>query len=137
MHQAVRYLEKVYFGYDAGQFFVRLDFAGGLKKLPPQVSVRLQFISPQECRLTMDRTGGQWGCRSFTSQIPGQTPTAAGGKILEVGVPLKALNLEEPDEVRFFVTLVEGERELERFPSTGFLLVPVDPIGLDPQEWIV
>ncbi len=137
MHQAVRYLEKVYFGYDTGQFFLRLDFAGGLKKLPPQVSVQLQFFSPKECLLTMDRSGGQWGCSSFTSRVPGQTPTAAGGKILEVGVPLKALNLEEPDEVRFFIKLVEGERELERFPATGFLLVPVDPIGLDPQEWIV
>ena len=137
MHQAVRYLEKVFFGYDTSQFFVRLDFAGGLKKLPPQVSVRLHFRSPGECVLTMERAGGQWGCSSFTPQIPGRTPTAAGGRILEVGVPLKALGLEGPDQVRFFIMLVEGDRELERFPSNGFLLVPVDPLGLDPQDWMV
>ena len=85
----------------------------------------------------MERAGGQWGCSSFTPQIPGRTPTAAGGRILEVGVPLKALGLEGPDQVRFFIMLVEGDRELERFPSNGFLLVPVDPLGLDPQDWMV
>ena len=137
MHQAVRYLERVFFGYNTSQFFVRLDFTGGLQKLPPELSVRLQFRCPTECLLALDRTDGRWGCSSFTSQISGETPTAAGGKILEVAVPLKVLGLEGPDEIRFFITLVEEEREVERFPSNGYLLVPVDPLGLDPQDWMV
>ncbi len=137
MHQVVRHLEKVYFGYDTSQFYMRLDFTGGLSKLPPLVSVQLRFLSPQECRLTVERIGGQWGCSSFSSAVPDQTPAAAGSKILEIGIPLKALGIEGPGEVRFFLALFERDRELERFPSTGFLVVPVAPRGLDEQEWIV
>jgi alpha-amylase/alpha-mannosidase (GH57 family) len=137
MHQTVRYLEKVFFGYDTKTFYLRLDVSGGLQKLPPQISVRLHFISPKDCLLVVERTGGKWGCKVFQCPVPDQTPAAAGGKILEIGVPLKALGIEELDEVRFFITLLEEDRELERFPSTGFLVVPVDPWGLDQLEWIV
>jgi len=138
MHQTVRHLEKVYFGYDTRAFYVRVDFArGGLQGLPPQVSVQLQFVSPRECRLAAERSGGEW--RGSLSGTVGSDHQAAvaGGKILEIGIPLKVLGLQEADEVRYFVTLYEKDRELERFPSTGFLVVPVDPWELDQQEWIV
>jgi alpha-amylase/alpha-mannosidase (GH57 family) len=137
MHQTVRYLEKVFFGYDTKMFYLRLDFSGGLEKVPPQIAVQLHFISPKDCRLVVQRVGGEWQCKAFQCPVPDQTPAAAGGKILEIGVPLKALGLEEPDEVRFFIMLLEEDRELERFPSTGFLVVPVDPWGLDQLEWMV
>jgi hypothetical protein len=137
MHQAVRHLEKVFFGYDTGQFYVRLDFTGGLQKLPSELSVQLHFAAPKECLMEIDRAGGQWDCRAFRSSIPDKTAKAAGVKILEMGIPLEALGVEGPAEVRFYVTLLDKDKELERFPSTGFLVVPVAPFGLDEQEWMV
>ncbi len=137
MHRVVRFLEKVYFGYDENQFYMRLDFTGGLPKLPSGVSVRLRFLSPQDCRLTLERVDGKWDCSAFTSPAPDHSPEVAGGKILEIGIPLKALGIEGHGEVRFFVALCEKDQEVERFPSTGFLAVPVAPRGLDEQEWMV
>ncbi|MBZ5499028.1 MAG: glycoside hydrolase [Acidobacteriia bacterium] len=137
MHQVVRHLEKVYFGFDAARFYMRLDFTGGLQKLPPQVSVRLHFMAPKECRMVVDRSAERWDCSEFRSPVADQAPTVAGAKILEIGIPLKALGVAEPDEIRFFIALFEKDRELERFPSTGLLVVPVDPWRLDEQEWIV
>lgn len=137
MHQVVRHLEKVFFGYDAASFYLRLDFAGGLAKLPPKASVQLHFQAPKECRMAVARSGGSWSCVSYSSAVPEEAPSAAGGKILEIGVPLKALGVDGPDEVRFFAAIMEDGRELERFPSTGFLVVPVAPSGLNEQEWMV
>jgi hypothetical protein len=137
MHQVVRHLEKIYFGYDSSRIYVRLDFAGGLKSLPPQAAVQLHFRSPKECVLTIEGSGSQWICSAFTCSLPDAAPAVAGGRILEIGVPFKALALRELDEVRLFVTILEKDRELERFPSTGFLVIPVDPLGLDQQEWLV
>ncbi len=137
MHQTVRFIEKVFFGYDSSRFYVRLDIAGGLKNLPPQMSVQLHFVSPRQYRMEAERIDGTWKGTASPSPPPGGEPTAAGGRILEAGVPLDALGISEPDEVRFFITLREGERELERFPATGFLVVPLDPWGLDQEEWLV
>jgi alpha-amylase/alpha-mannosidase (GH57 family) len=137
MHRVVRHLEKVYFGYDTNCFYLRMDFDGGLKKLPPLVSVQLHFLGPKECKLVIDRSSGSWGVASFSTPVPAPAPTVAGGKILEIGVPLTALGVEGPEEIRFFTVLAENDRELERFPSTGFLVVPVTPSGLYEQEWMV
>jgi hypothetical protein len=137
MHRTVRHLEKVYFGYDAARFYARMDFAGGLPKLPAGVSVRMHIIGPREITLTMDRHPDRWLCTPGGPLPPEQAPAVAGVKILEIGIPLEALGITEPDEVRFFFTLHDDGRELERFPSTGFLVVPLDPWGLDQQEWMV
>ncbi len=137
MHRVVRHLEKLFFGYDKSWFYVRLDFTNGLKSMPPQLSFQLHFLSPKACRMTITRAGGGWECTEFICAIPDLAPATAGGKILEAGVPLAALGIGEPDEVRFFVTLMEEDREVERFPSTGFIVVPVDPAGLDQEEWLV
>lgn len=87
--------------------------------------------------MAVARSGGSWSCVSYSSAVPEEAPSAAGGKILEIGVPLKALGVDGPDEVRFFAAIMEDGRELERFPSTGFLVVPVAPSGLNEQEWMV
>jgi len=133
MHQVVRYLEKVYFGYDRNKFYVRLDFTGGLAALPPEISVVLQFLSPAARRLTIARKGGGWECGDALAPAA----AAAGGKILEVAVGLEALGIREPDETRLFISLIANGQELERFPSLDLLVVPVDPAGLNQEEWMV
>jgi alpha-amylase/alpha-mannosidase (GH57 family) len=137
MHQVVRHLEKVYFGYDRAHFYLRMDFLDGLPKLPPGISVEFQSIQPEFCRMKIDRSSGEWAAVEFVSSASGLTGTAAGGKILELSIPLKALGVHETDEIRFFVTLFAQDREIERFPSTGFLEIPIAPWDLDQQEWIV
>jgi hypothetical protein len=135
MHRVVRHLEKVYFGYDTNRFYLRMDFDGGLTKLPPLASVQVHFLGPKECKLVIDRSSGSWGVASFSAPVP--APAVAGGRILEIGMPLSSLGVEGPEEIRFFTVLAENDRELERFPSTGFLGVPVIPSGLNEQEWMV
>jgi alpha-amylase/alpha-mannosidase (GH57 family) len=137
MHQVVRRLEKVFFGYDASRLYLRLDFAGGLQKLPAGISVQLQFVAPIECRISIERIEGRWTGGAFVPPILDRAAVVAGGKILELGIPLDALGILEPDEVRLFVALSIEGRELERFPATGFLAIPVDPWNLDQQEWFV
>ncbi len=59
------------------------------------------------------------------------------GKILDLAIPLAALGIHKPQETQLFISVLEAGRELERFPSIGFLSVIVDPWHLDNQEWMV
>jgi hypothetical protein len=47
------------------------------------------------------------------------------------------LGVQKPDAVRFSVSALDSDMELERFPPNGFVGVNVDPWGLDHREWIV
>jgi alpha-amylase/alpha-mannosidase (GH57 family) len=139
MHRADRFFEKVFFGFDLKYFYVRIDVAPEkLLELPSGYSVNVQFISPRECAVALERNEkGDWVCRTLHWPVRGQDPVFAGKKILELGVPMEALGVREPVEVTFFLSALESKREVERFPSSGFLKVLTDPWGLDQQEWIV
>jgi len=139
MHRTQRYIEKVLFGYDARQFYVRIDLEGDqAAAFPAGIALQLEFVSPADCRLSLERSEGcRWRCRTIRSSKPGLAPGFAAGKILELGIPLDALGVTKPDQVRFCITVFEEDNELERFPASGYLEVPVDASGLDRQEWVV
>jgi hypothetical protein len=139
MHRTERHFERIYYGYDARFFYVRLDLSrrhGGTR--PGAGMFVIHFVAPRECILLIQRTdGGKWECRMLKSPAGASEPAFGGDTILEIGVPLDCLGLAKPDQVRFFVAAMEGDRELERFPRADYISVLVDPWGLDDREWVV
>ena len=139
MHRAETYVQKVFFGYDTRLFYIRLDLAANQAiTLPLEASLHLHFVAPRDLVLRLNRDPSDtWHCSWLGIPDSFQPPGFGGGKILELGIPLDLLEVRNPGEVSFFVTVVEDNRELERFPSRGLLIVPVDPSGLDHQHWMV
>lgn len=139
MHRVERLLEKVFFGYDAQSFYLRIDLAPGkIENFSPAESIQVQFGSPEKCCLVLEKTESRnWRCRSVIWPSPGTVPGFAANRIIELGVPLEALGVRRPTEVTFFISVLDRGREVERFPSTGVVSVPTDPWNLDQQEWMV
>jgi alpha-amylase/alpha-mannosidase (GH57 family) len=139
MHRAERYVQKVFFGYDSRHFYIRLDLTANHQvKLPAAASLRIHFVAPRDLVLVLNRHESKtWSCSWLGPPGSLQPPAFGGAKILELGIPLETLQVQSPVEVRFFVVVLEGDRELERFPSRGLLAVPVDPWGLDHHQWMV
>jgi hypothetical protein len=140
MHRSQRCLEKIFFGYDRERFYLRLDLtsSGQGDMMPTERSLRVHFAAPREflLSLTADQ-GGRWRCSIVRSSVPDLATEFAGYRILELGILLGDLGVKRGEEVRFAVSALEGDQELERFPVTGFLSVPVDPWELDERDWIV
>ena len=139
MHRSRQCIEKVYFGYDDGQFYVRVDPSsrkgGGL---PAAARLQLQFVAPCDFQVTLERVAErEWRCRLPGTQAATPPAAYAVGRVIEFAVPFASVGLPGGGEARFAVTILEGDQELERFPTSGFLAVPVDPAGLDLQEWMV
>jgi alpha-amylase/alpha-mannosidase (GH57 family) len=139
MHRTEHYLEKVHFGYDAQGFYLRIDLASSSRSLIPVGNQLLvHFVAPREILLALEvGADHQWRCRVVRSPMADLAPEFGAGKILELRLSLNALGILKPEELRLFVSIVEQGRELERFPPSGFLGVPVDPWGLDHEEWMV
>ena len=139
MHRTQRHLDKLFFGYDVRNFYLRLDLAFlGHGTSPSGISLRVQFVSPAECSLLLaPDESGKWQGTITRSAVPHASAEVAADRIIELGIPLDALGIRSSSEVRFCVSVLEGDHEVERFPSSAFLAVPVDPWGLDEREWIV
>jgi alpha-amylase/alpha-mannosidase (GH57 family) len=139
MHRVDKHIEKIYFGYDTQKFYLRMDLSGlKQKKFPTKAAVQAHFVSPQNLVLQLERDDQKrWSQRVLKSSRPSPDVVFAGDSILELGVPLDALDIVKPEEVRFHLCVLENELELERFPTYGFFSIPVDPWSLDHEEWIV
>ncbi len=140
MQRTVRRIEKVFFGYNMKRFYLRIDLtpAGMRGMIPAEHCLQVHFVSPREILLRLEIDAARvWRCTVLHSPSAGLTAEFAGAKILELGVTLDELGIDKPEEVRFSVAAFEREQELERFPARGFLAVPVNPWGLDQQEWLV
>jgi len=140
MHRTERCLEKVYFGFDVRRFYLRIDLTTEWQReiIPAEHSVQIQFVSPREFVVLLEfREARTWRCRVLRSAVEGFSPEFAGGRILELAVSLEEMGVDKPEEVRLAVSTLEKGRELERFPSQGFVAVTIDPWGLDQREWMV
>jgi alpha-amylase/alpha-mannosidase (GH57 family) len=139
MHRTDRLLEKIYFGFDLRFLYMRIDLVPGtIAAFPLTAAIHISFASPQKCSVMLERTEqGAWRCTPTVWPVPALIPAFEAGTILELGFPLEALGLQAAADVTFSILITENGHEIERFPSTGLLTVPVDPWELDRQEWIV
>jgi len=139
MHKMNRWMEKIYFGYDLRKFYLRIDLAG-LKhgQFPAAACVRVNFVSPETLILSLERDDQKrWKHSVLKCSRSSPEVEFAGAAILELGVELDALNISAPEEVRFYLSVIEDGQDIERFPPYGFFEIPVDPWSLDAEEWMV
>jgi alpha-amylase/alpha-mannosidase (GH57 family) len=139
MHKMDKHIEKIYFGYDIRNFYLRADLVGlKHRKFSAAACVQVHFVSPETLILSLKRDDQkQWTHSVLKSSRPSPEVEFAGGTILELGVALDTLNISKPEEARFYLSVLENEQELERFPTFGFFEIPIDPWSLDHEEWMI
>lgn len=138
---AERLLTRLYFGFDAERFYLRLDGRKDLSaELPPEVSVYISFAGPSALqvratelchtrpRIELDRAGIVTPCEGASCVL---------GQILELAIPFRALGLAVGTPVDFFVELTCGGQVRERAPSGGAIRFDVPPPDFDRIEWQV
>jgi hypothetical protein len=138
MHRTDRLLEKVFFGFDRSHFYLRLDlFPGRISNFPENDSIEIHFASPNCCSLRLDCVDNIWRCKTLNWLASENQPDFAGDTILELGIPLESLGVQHPEDVSFFILMLENGREMDRFPTAGFLTIHTDPWNLDELDWVV
>ena len=133
MHGRPPLLHQVFYGRDAENFFLRIDFHDLIGESPEQVQFRIGFrgaaapavmvsfrrpdpVSAIQCEIRPE------GETSSPTPLYGD---AALGKIFEVRLSLRALGLPADQPFEFQVTLWENNLPVETLPLEGWLAVPV------------
>jgi hypothetical protein len=118
-----RLLSKLYFGCDAGRFYLRLDGRKSLRaEMPSGASLRVTFagtttfavvvtaITATMPKTEIERSGVHTPCAGAD---------AALDQIFELAMPFQTLGLTVGMTVEFYVELCVEERVLERAPAAG------------------
>ena len=139
MFQGDRIGQILFFGFGTNDFFLRLD----LSRHPEAITIR--FLLPHPARVTLRQTNpGQINILFETSGdgvlfIP-SAPIglfAHWGRALVVSIPRDLLRVEPGHEFAFFVQLLEGGLQRERYPERGAIELTAPNKDFEAEQWSV
>ncbi len=139
MFQGDRIGQKLRFGFGVYAFFLRLD----LNRHPEAILIR--FLLPHPARLTLRQpTVGKIEVIFELSEdgvtftpVPSGDVLAYWEKSLILSVPRHLLHIEENHEFAFFVQILEGGLQRERYPERGAIELKAPGPDFESEQWFV
>ena len=138
MHHGAGMCRDLYFGFDPGRFYLRLDF---IAAAPPgaEVDLLLEFLSTEPRRVlvrgleTGDRPVRWAGEQGAGESVDGASCRIAS--ILELGVPFRSLGLRTDDRVEFLASLIRGGQPIETLPADDIVRFNVPDETFEAAMW--
>ena len=139
MFQGDRIGRKLFFGFGLNDFFFRLD----LSRHPEAITIR--FLLPHSARVTLRQASPTNIEMVFETSEDGVTFTPAPashlianwGRSLVVSIPRQLLRVEPDHEFAFFVQLLEGGLQRERYPERGAIELRAPGADFESEQWFV
>jgi len=131
MHQTDSIVQRIYYGFDLQNFYLRLDTSQRLNQAIFQdLTFQVHFMEPKGLRIVMEFPEDKASARLFQDGKELEPiKEVAKTKIIELGIPFKKLGVSVNDRVSFFVLVKRKNMELEKWPmgpSLSFLVPSAD-----------
>jgi len=146
MHRSYSLIERIYYGFDLDNVYLRLDHqdieklgdvrfkieissSRKLKKL--MLELKSALVAGEE-RMTVRSLSeeGKWAEEKTKAKC-------AFGQIIEIALPFSEIGAREGDEVSFFVAAWTQEKEAERWPEKGRIAFLVPGPDYESRQWYV
>jgi alpha-amylase/alpha-mannosidase (GH57 family) len=139
MFQGDRMGQKLLFGFGPNNFYLRLD----LIRHPEAITIR--FLLPHSARVTLrqDQPGRVTSLFETSGDgvlfVPSPAPNllAHWGRSLVTSIPRDILRVEPGHEFAFFVQLLEGGLQRERYPERGVIELAAPDKDFEAEQWFV
>ena len=136
MYKHIQHLSAIYFGFDAERFHLRVDFP-----VPPKDAViTLHVVHPRSLQVRMPV--GSASMTLYREEGARLVPerdlsTVAYRDILEMSIPFRECTMVPSRKMRFFVSVLKDELEVERHPVSGLLSITVPDKSYERVMWHV
>ncbi len=147
MHQVDRrppVLTLIRFGFDAAYLFIRIDAVKPLVDvLAEGHEVSVKFLAPEGVRYSVRAVDGRvignfWDWQSRAQAWSERGPdgaAAAAATILELALPLRALDARPGQRIAFVAAVYDGSTELERHPGQRAIELTVPDALFEARAW--
>jgi alpha-amylase/alpha-mannosidase (GH57 family) len=134
-------LRELYFGFDAGTLFVRIDCDRPARDaLAGFDALRLYFVEPAGWEVVVEHPGRpDQRVRVAREGLPAAAGAvgAAVVQIAELGVPFELLAVKPDQSVQFFVELLESGQSRDRAPREGTIQLACPTPEFEQIMWDV
>jgi len=134
-HRGVQILQALYYGIDAEQYYVRVDFdQERLSQLRGWRIVLEMLDRGAQIEILPSHEGGVTATLSGTQR---ESLPCALVRTLEVAVPKSALGLKPGESLQLRLSLYDGAESLERYPNQGAFQIFVPADDFESRMWSV
>jgi alpha-amylase/alpha-mannosidase (GH57 family) len=136
----------IYWGFDLKDLYLRIDTSlGPVSDEMREVHIAVHIENERLYRLNLHLpAAGKKGTVEILEQADAQTWTRVGEseriaavKTIEFGVAFEQLKLKAGDTMRFRLVVHKGDLEIERWPRTGYIEIPVPDEEFEAAMWMV
>lgn len=141
MHSSDRMLQSFYYGYNATNFFIRIDGVQDLSRLLRDDDVLyLHLIHDREYRLPLQTKNDEGLLLAKESGV--WTPTGSHcrwkiAKTCEISIPLSSIKLAAGSKLFVSVTLIRENEEAGRWPSDASLMLYYAGADIELDNWLI
>lgn len=145
MHQiAESVFRSVHFGFDLDRLYLRIDFAGTWlqEHAVENYELSLRFLEPKPRLLRFRELRPDTALDFYHRDEQGRWVVVKDHhiegevrRIVEMAVPFKALDAKAAEEVRFWISLKQGDRDVERCPRQGPISLKVPDETFESYIW--
>jgi alpha-amylase/alpha-mannosidase (GH57 family) len=143
MHQVAGIVEKIHYGFNLENLFLRIDTSIPLSKAP-DYSLKIRFLTPRQYQVNIYlEKGKHQPSYRFSRQTNEHWEEASGiiqaaiDQTLEMGIGFDQIDASAGDEVQFIVILEKNGLEIERYPSRGAISLKVPCKDFESIMWQV
>jgi alpha-amylase/alpha-mannosidase (GH57 family) len=143
MYRGEGFLSGFYYGFDPERLYFRIDPIWRKKDHFQGLRVHIHFSQPREWQVVfpLDFSGEETPSfelylREGDRWIPkGRSTHLGAGKILELSIPFRDLELQPQERIQFFVQVQKGDFEVERYPRSGYLSLSMPDRDFESVHW--
>lgn len=145
MHRSEKYINKIFFGFDLHTLYLRIDpFKLSHLKHLDLIQMNISLTKPHEYKIVIPHAFKKAQKKKFTLyssedgiifQKGKESNTAAFEDTFEFAIPFTDLNLKESDEVKFRVSISQGDMVQEIHPKFGWISFTVPTKDFEMEMW--
>lgn len=138
MHAVSQELTRLFFGYDEGSFYLRIDFGTWQEELAAEdAALEIRFSGPRDLRVRFVPASGLLTVKSGAGKPLADTARAACQSIFELALALEPLGLAAKDDIALSCHLYRAGHETARWPDQGAIRLCYRGAELEAQHWFV
>lgn len=144
MYEGKNYLKSIHYGFDLENLYIRFDPNGPLLNgNSSDIHFILNLIGSNYYRICLPFTERP---KSFTLlegterrafSPKGEFNTLGVNKIYEISIPFKEIEARQGQTLRFFITVMSDQIELQSYPRGDYLSFEVPGSDFDDTMWMV
>ncbi len=136
MYKHLQYISAVFFGFDTDNLYLRVDFAGS----PAGMAASIHIVNPRAIDARVPIGGSRMTLTSTEADasFPMAGLTGAAYKnILEMKIPFRDICALPGKRLRFYLSLMKDDLEVERHPDSGLLSLTIPDKSYERVMWHV